>query len=61
MVKSAAVPDDMQVFTGTARPFNSEEEALAAIDPGEILGQDLVIIRYEGAQGAGMPEMLKTT
>ena len=61
VVKSAAVPDDMQTFTGIARPFDSEDAAIAAIDQGKISGQDIVIIRYEGAQGAGMPEMLKTT
>ena len=61
VVKRAAVPADMQTVTGVARPFNSEEDAIDAIDEGKISGNDIVIIRYEGAQGAGMPEMLKTT
>jgi len=61
VVKSAAVPEDMQVVTGIAKPFDSEEAAIDAIDRGEISGRDVVIIRYEGAQGAGMPEMLKTS
>ena len=61
VVKSAAVREDMQRTVGTARPFNSEEDAIIAIDEGKIGGNDIVIIRYEGAKGAGMPEMLKTT
>ena len=56
-MKRAAVPTDMQTVTGVARPFNSEEDAIDAIDEGKISGNDIVIIRYEGAQGAGMPEI----
>lgn len=61
VIKSAAVPEDMMKTVGRAKPFNSEEDAIDAIDRGEISGNDIVIIRYEGAQGAGMPEMLKTS
>ena len=61
VIKSAAVPEDMMTTVGSAKPFNSEEEAIDAIDRGEISGKDIVIIRYEGAKGAGMPEMLKTS
>ncbi|MFZ5688604.1 MAG: dihydroxy-acid dehydratase [Bacillota bacterium] len=61
VVKHAAVAPEMHCHVGPARPFNSEEEAVAAILDGHVKPGDVVIIRYEGPQGAGMPEMLKTT
>ena len=49
-------------FTGTAKPYDSEEEMLAALERQEIAKGDVVIIRYEGPQGGpGMPEMLTPT
>lgn len=61
VVKHAAVDPKMHRHVGPARPFNSEEEAVAAILDGRVKPGDVVVIRYEGPQGAGMPEMLKTT
>lgn len=61
IVKHAAVDPKMHVHTGPARPYDSEEEAVDAILSGEIKPGDMIIIRYEGPQGAGMPEMLRTT
>ena len=61
VVKHAAVAPEMHRHTGPAKPFNSEEEAVAAILGGRIAPGDVVIIRYEGPKGAGMPEMLRTT
>lgn len=49
-------------FEGTARVFNSEEEALQSILDGNIVAGDVVVIRYEGPRGApGMREMLSPT
>ena len=49
-------------FTGIARPFNSEEKALKAIQSGRIKKGDVVVIRYEGPRGGpGMREMLAPT
>ncbi|MDW7673584.1 MAG: dihydroxy-acid dehydratase [Bacillota bacterium] len=61
VVKHAAVDPKMHVHTGPARPFDSEEAAVEAIISGIIKPGDVIIIRYEGPQGAGMPEMLRTT
>ena len=62
IVKQSAVETDMMVFTGTAKVFNSEEEAMAAILGGKITKGDVVVIRYEGpAGGPGMREMLSPT
>ena len=49
-------------FEGTAKVFNSEKEANAAIGSGQIQAGDVIVIRYEGPKGGpGMPEMLKPT
>ena len=49
-------------FTGQARVFNSEEQALQAILDGIVVAGDVVVIRYEGPRGApGMREMLSPT
>jgi dihydroxy-acid dehydratase len=49
-------------FTGTARVFDGEEAALAAILAGRVRKGDVVVIRYEGPRGGpGMREMLSPT
>ncbi len=48
--------------SGPARVFDSEEEAMAAVQAGEIVAGDVVVIRYEGPRGGpGMREMLGVT
>jgi dihydroxy-acid dehydratase len=50
------------VFTGKARVFHSEEEALEAILGGTVVKGDVIVIRYEGPRGGpGMREMLSPT
>lgn len=62
IVKRSAVKPEMLRYTGTAKCFNSEEEAVAAIFGGKISSGDVVVIRYEGpAGGPGMREMLSPT
>ena len=49
-------------FRGPARPFDSEEDMLHALEEKRIRAGDVIIIRYEGPQGGpGMPEMLTPT
>ena len=49
-------------FSGPARVFYQEEEALHAIERGELLSGEVAVIRYEGPRGGpGMPEMLTVT
>ncbi|MEO1037333.1 MAG: dihydroxy-acid dehydratase [Pseudomonadota bacterium] len=49
-------------FSGPAKVFNSEEQALQAILDGMIVSGDVVVVRYEGPRGApGMREMLSPT
>ncbi|MRR05332.1 MAG: dihydroxy-acid dehydratase [Deltaproteobacteria bacterium] len=62
VVKQSGVSDKMMQFTGTARCFNSEEEAMAALMDGKIVAGNVVVIRYEGPKGGpGMREMLAPT
>jgi dihydroxy-acid dehydratase len=62
VVKESAVVEDMLIFEGPARVFNSEEEALDAIIGKQIQNGDVVVIRYEGPKGGpGMREMLNPT
>ncbi len=62
VVKQSAVAPEMMKRTAKARPFDSEEAAVAAILAGEIKPGDAVVIRYEGPKGGpGMREMLTPT
>lgn len=62
VVKQSGVLPEMMVNEGTARVFDSEDEAIAAILEGKIVAGDVVIIRYEGPKGGpGMREMLSPT
>lgn len=62
VVKRAAVKQEMLKYTGQAKVFNSEEDAIKAIYNKEISPGDVVVIRYEGpAGGPGMREMLSPT
>ncbi len=50
------------LFTGTARVFDSEEQAMEKILAGAIRKGDVIVIRYEGPKGGpGMREMLAPT
>ena len=49
-------------FEGTAKCFDSEQEAINAMKDKKVVAGDVVVIRYIGPRGApGMPEMLKPT
>jgi len=62
VVKQSGVSAAMMQFPGTARCFNSEEEAMAALMGGKIVPGNVVVIRYEGPKGGpGMREMLAPT
>lgn len=61
VVKHSAVPKEMFQALLRARPFDCEEDAIAAVLNHDIKPGDAVIIRYEGPKGSGMPEMFYTT
>ena len=62
IIKTGAVSVNMQKFSGPAKIFESQEEAVEKILNGEVQAGDVVVIRYEGPKGGpGMPEMLSPT
>jgi dihydroxy-acid dehydratase len=62
IVKTAGVPEELWTFTGPARVFESQEDAVDGILGGRVSAGDVVVIRYEGPRGGpGMQEMLYPT
>lgn len=60
ITKPSAIIPKMHYFKGTAKVFDSEEEAEEAILAGRIKPGNVVVIRYEGPKGGpGMREMFK--
>ncbi|HZU55475.1 MAG TPA: dihydroxy-acid dehydratase [Actinocrinis sp.] len=62
VVKTAGVAKSIWTFSGPARVFESQEQAVEAIMNNRIVEGDVVVIRYEGPKGGpGMQEMLYPT
>jgi dihydroxy-acid dehydratase len=62
VVKTAGVPEELWTFSGPARVFESQEDAVDGILAGRVSAGDVVVIRYEGPRGGpGMQEMLYPT
>ena len=62
VIKISAVDESCYEFTGKAKTFDSEEDAMAALENDEIKEGDVIVIRYEGPKGGpGMREMLAPT
>ncbi len=60
VIKYSACIAEMRAHEGPARVFNSEEAAYQAVIEGSINPGDIIVIRYEGPRGSGMPEMYIT-
>lgn len=61
VVKYSACEKSMRSHKGRAVVFDCEEDAHAAVVNNEINPGEILVIRYEGPRGSGMPEMLMTT
>jgi dihydroxy-acid dehydratase len=62
VVKTAGVDEEMLVFSGPAKVFDSQEAACEGILNGAVEAGDVVVIVYEGPKGGpGMQEMLYPT
>ena len=62
VIKISAVDEKCYEFKGKAKVFNSEEDAMTALENNKIKAGDVVVIRYEGPKGGpGMREMLAPT
>ena len=62
VIKISGVAPECYEFEGTAVTFDSEEEAMNALENDRINAGDVIVIRYEGPSGGpGMREMLAPT
>ncbi len=62
VIKISGVDPECYEFEGTAKTFDSEEDAMSALENDEIKEGDVIVIRYEGPKGGpGMREMLAPT
>jgi dihydroxy-acid dehydratase len=61
VIKFSAVEPGMLTHQGPAKVFDREEDALDAILKGGVEPGSVIILRYEGPRGSGMPEILATT
>ncbi len=62
IIKTAGVDPSLYKFIGTAKVFDSQEEACNGILDDKVQPGDVVVIRYEGPKGGpGMQEMLYPT
>ncbi|WP_210367856.1 dihydroxy-acid dehydratase [Bacillus sp. REN3] len=62
VIKVGAVDPSIRTFKGEAIVYESQDEALAGIESGDVREGHVVVIRYEGPKGGpGMPEMLAPT
>lgn len=62
VIKTSGVASECYTFEGNAKTFDSEEDAMSALENDEITEGDVIVIRYEGPKGGpGMREMLAPT
>lgn len=62
VIKISAVDENCYEFEGVAKTFDSEEDAMSALEKNLIKEGDVIVIRYEGPKGGpGMREMLAPT
>lgn len=61
VIKYSACVKEMLHHKGCARVFDSEEAAHQAVVDHKINPGEIIVIRYEGPRGSGMPELLMTT
>ncbi|MES2714782.1 MAG: phosphogluconate dehydratase [Pseudomonadota bacterium] len=61
VIKISAVPDDRHVVEAPARVFHSQEALHQAFHAGELDRDVVVVVRFQGPQANGMPELHKLT
>jgi len=61
VIKVSAVPDDRHVIEAPARVFDSQEALHLAFNAGELARDVVCVVRWQGPQANGMPELHKLT
>ena len=61
VIKTSAVKPEHRVITAPAVVFDDQADFLAAFDAGELDGDLVAVLRYQGPRAIGMPELHKLT
>ena len=61
VIKTSAVPEERHIVEAPARVFSSQEALLAAFKAGELERDFIAVVRFQGPQANGMPELHKLT
>jgi phosphogluconate dehydratase len=61
VIKVSAVPDDRHVVEAPAQVFDSQQALLAAFAAGQLERDVVAVVRFQGPQANGMPELHKLT
>ena len=61
VIKISAVPEELHVIEAPARVFSSQEELHVAFKAGELERDIVCVVRWQGPQANGMPELHKLT
>jgi phosphogluconate dehydratase len=61
VIKTSAVDEQHRVITAPALVFDAQEEFLSAFQSGSLERDFVAVVRYQGPQGLGMPELHKLT
>jgi len=61
VIKVSAVPDERHIIEAPARVFHSQEALQQAFKAGELNRDVVVVVRFQGPQANGMPELHKLT
>ena len=61
VIKVSAVPEELHVIEAPAQVFNSQEELLSAFEAGSMNKDVVCVVRWQGPQANGMPELHKLT
>ena len=61
VIKVSAVPEDRHLIEAPARVFDSQEALLEAFDAGALDCNVVCVVRWQGPQANGMPELHKLT
>ena len=57
VIKSSSIPADRHVVEAPAKVFHSQEELQAAFKAGELNGNVIAVVRFQGPKANGMPEL----
>src|SRR5690606_28034968 len=60
-IKVSAVPDDRQIVEAPCRVFSEQSEVKHAFEQGELDRDVVVVVRFQGPQANGMPELHQLT